>query len=302
MNRLIQWIRVVFSYSNSEARGFLVLVVILVLSLIMPFVFDNFYEGPKKSMASRDQFLLDSLTTLLLAHNDTMYHKPARLDKIAKQKEFFFKFNPNNASKEELLKLGLHAKVVKGIINYRSKGGKFMIKKDLAKIYNLPNSQYEKIKDFIDLPEERVVEKKEIKIKPELSVLDINLIDTTELIRLKGIGSKLSNRIVKYRNGLGGFVNTSQYREIYGLDSLVLKELMKYCFINHGFVPTKININSVGLSELMHHPYVGKKYATVIINYRNQHGNFKELKDLEKIKILPEDIINKLEPYIMFSL
>ncbi|MEZ4904304.1 MAG: helix-hairpin-helix domain-containing protein [Spirosomataceae bacterium] len=61
-----------------------------------------------------------------------------------------------------------------------------------------------------------------------LTTFDINSADTTQLIRLKGIGSKLAARIIKFRDGLGGFASSAQYTEVYGLDSLALSELGRF--------------------------------------------------------------------------
>jgi competence protein ComEA len=38
-----------------------------------------------------------------------------------------------------------------------------------------------------------------------------------------------------------------------------------------------------------------------IIQYRSQHGSFKSIDELMKIAILNEEIIRKIEPYIVLS-
>ena len=50
--------------------------------------------------------------------------------------------------------------------------------------------------------------------------------------------------------------------------------------------------------ELADHPYIKKKLADIIVNYRSQHGNFKTIDDLKKIKTIDEDNFNKLKVYI----
>jgi len=116
---------------------------------------------------------------------------------------------------------------------------------------------------------------------------------------LKGIGSKLSLRILKFREGLGGFHSTSQYSEIYGLDSLALSELNKYARVNSPV--RKINVNTSTIEELISHSYLrNKKLATVIINYRTQHGNYNSIEDLKKVKVLDAGTIEKLAPYLTF--
>jgi competence protein ComEA len=64
--------------------------------------------------------------------------------------------------------------------------------------------------------------------KPYYSVVDINAADTTALIALPGIGSKLAARIVAFRNKLGGFHSVAQIKEVYGLRDSVFTRLMPY--------------------------------------------------------------------------
>ena len=144
-----------------------------------------------------------------------------------------FEFNPNTASTQELMALGFSESLANRIDNYRSKKGKFIIKSDLKKIYGMDSMLYVRVYAYINLPTEKPSLSKEKKLLPEKYVsktiekFDINLADTTQLIQIYGIGSKLSQRIIKYRNSLGGFILMNQVKEIYGLDSVVVKELNK---------------------------------------------------------------------------
>ena len=69
------------------------------------------------------------------------------------------------------------------------------------------------IKPFILLPdtiikENPIIEKKLFK-RLEIA-LDINVIDSSVLEKLPGIGPYLAGKIIKYRNKLGGFYNKNQ--------------------------------------------------------------------------------------------
>ncbi|HFA50503.1 MAG TPA: helix-hairpin-helix domain-containing protein, partial [Bacteroidetes bacterium] len=46
-----------------------------------------------------------------------------------------FKFDPNTATKEELIRLGILPRTANTLLNYRSKGGRFFKKEDLKKVY-----------------------------------------------------------------------------------------------------------------------------------------------------------------------
>lgn len=61
------------------------------------------------------------------------------------------------------------------------------------------------------------------------TVVEINSADTTVLKGVPGIGSTFANRIVKYRNLLGGFCHIEQLKEVYGIDEAKY-ELLKDWF------------------------------------------------------------------------
>lgn len=145
-------------------------------------------------------------------------------------------------------------------------------------------------------------EKTPIPPKPKWQVLEINLnkTDTTELKRIRGIGSVLSRRIIAYRNLLGGFVNVGQLYEVYGLDSSVVAENSDKFMISGEFEPLKIKINNLGIEELARHPYLSYRNSRVIVNYREQHGNYSSINDLLQSIPLPDSVARKIEPYLDF--
>ena len=133
---------------------------------------------------------------------------------------------------------------------------------------------------------------------PQLPRFDLNLADTTQLKTIYGIGPVIAKRIVTYRENLGGFISFNQLREVWGLDSTVVKKLTERSVITPGFTPNKLAINRCGEQELGRHPYLRTKLARAIVNYRLQHGNFIALDDLRKITLIDEKIFLRIEPYI----
>lgn len=130
---------------------------------------------------------------------------------------------------------------------------------------------------------------------------DINLADTTKLKRVKGVGKVLSNRIVKYRNLLGGFVSLDQLKEVYGLKDSVLISLDTLVYINDSSKISLLPINVATEYELKRHPYINSTEAKAITNYRFQHGAFNSIIDIYKIRLLDSVKIGRLEPYLDFS-
>jgi len=46
------------------------------------------------------------------------------------------------------------------------------------------------------------------------------------------------------------------------------------------------------------HPYFRYNQANTIVNYRSQHGNFKEIKDIQKIVLIDSQLFRKIAPYL----
>jgi DNA uptake protein ComE-like DNA-binding protein len=211
------------------------------------------------------------------------------------------------ATGSELADLGFTPAMAKRIETYRSKGGKFRIKSDLLKIYGMDTAFYKMLYAFIDLPDARQEFKKETASgrQSEQQVIkekfDLNLADTTQLKKIYGIGSKLSARIVKYRESLGGFISMNQLQEVYGLDSVVIKEIRKNTFINPDFSPRTISVNTATEKELSAHPYINYSLAKAITTYRFQHGKFSNPDELRKIQLLNETTFEKIKPYLSLT-
>ncbi len=298
-----RWIRDFFGLPQSQVNGFIVLVPLLGLFLISEPIW-HAYVASREDDFSNDRRILDSLIALWdhedpdILYSDEQNHKTAVSD--------LFLFDPNTASSEGLQSLGFSPFLSGRIANYRNKGGKFTVKKDLLKIYGLDTSFYHKLHPFIDLPETIEYAKKEFepdkhretpKVRDKLSKFDLNEADTSHLKKIYGIGDKLSVRIVRYRDALGGFITHDQVAEVYGLDSTVLKRLRETAFISDEFEPEKLNINTADENSLAVHPYL-RKVARSIVTYRFQHGKFNTLDDLRKIHAIDEKTIEKMEPYL----
>ena len=137
--------------------------------------------------------------------------------------------------------------------------------------------------------------------KNSLLPFDINLADTSELKKIRGIGSVLSKRIIKYREWLGGFTSKEQLREVYGLKDSVLLSLDSLIFISKEFKPKVLQINTLASSDIKKHPYVSYNLANAIDAYKFQHGSITSIDDLRQIKLFDSTVLKKLSPYLDFT-
>jgi competence protein ComEA len=224
-----------------------------------------------------------------------------------------FYFDPNTLSAEGWKKLGLREKTIGTIQNYLSKGGHFYKPTDLQKIYGLFPDEFERIEPYIRIENadkggsfaynKQSNENFSTNTTPALPKVsryknvDINNADTTSLISLPGIGSKLAARIVSFRDKLGGFYSVDQIKETYGLPDSSFQKAKQYLVINNASVK-KININTATKDEMKMHPYIKWNLANAVVEYRNQHGEYKTVEDIKKIMLVTEEVYIKASPYL----
>ena len=131
--------------------------------------------------------------------------------------------------------------------------------------------------------------------------LDINMADSIAFEKLPAIGEKLSSRIVRYRERLGGFISILQVKEVYGISDSAFNLISPLLTIDNDFKPRYIEINSVEYAALRKHPYATHEFTKLVIAYRKVNGAYKGKLDLEKVGELDKSIIQKLLPYLVFN-
>jgi DNA uptake protein ComE-like DNA-binding protein len=296
-----RWVKDFFFLSHSQANGFIILVPLLGIVIFSGPLW-HWYISTRTEDRTKDLAMLDSLVALWEVRSS-----PAVIvssDSLPAE----FHFDPNQATLQELEALGFQAKVAVRIDRYRQKGGRFFAKKDLLKIYGIDSSLYMRLYAFIDLPEtsgvKRTHDKKAFSDRKKIpahnapSKFDINKADTSQLMSVAGIGSKRSQRIMKYRDALGGFISMDQLQEVFGLDSVVVRKVLDATFIASDFQPVTINVNTSDEKRLAFHPYLSNAAARSIVAYRFQHGDFKAMEELRNIHALDEKTIQKITPYL----
>ena len=229
-------------------------------------------------------------------------------------------FDPNTIDSAGLCRLGLPSFLAKRIINYRNKGGVFRKAEDLSRIYGLSPHQFQVLKPYIVIQSELTEPKRSMGTSAlalnsadtihyvvhkgegstqkfqELTVLDLNSVDTTQLKHVPGIGSGLAKMIIAYRNRLGGYAHVSQLQEIGYVDSTLNK-----WFKIESPIMRSIRVNHSGLDQLRNHPYMNFYKAKAILEYRRKRGQIKGLSQLSMFQEFTEKDLQRLTPYLDFN-
>jgi competence ComEA-like helix-hairpin-helix protein len=136
-------------------------------------------------------------------------------------------------------------------------------------------------------------------VRRKQQVIDINTADSAAWVALNGIGPGFAKRIMAYREKLGGFYRVDQLKEVYGLDSLWVKENIALLKVGAG-VYRFLAINQVEWKDFKH-PYLPYGQSKVVLAYRKQHGVLKDFEALEKIQLLDLVAWKRLKPYLSFA-
>lgn len=303
-------IRAYFVFGKRDRIGLVALVLLIGIIYTLPYLFA---KGNEPFPARQMSVLAKAIDTLaakqkedlhrkLSDENDNDYqYQPNQAKSFANGE--LFRFDPNTLSVEGWQKLGLSEKTSKTIDKYRSKGGKFYKPEDIQKIWGMPEGFYERVKHYIVIASvqnnyHQNNFEKPTYTKPEKKVVVVNVndADTSALIALPGIRSKLAARIVNFRDKLGGFYSVEQVGETYGLPDSTFQKLKTS--LQLGGSIKKLNVNTATKDELKVHPYIKWNLANAIVEYRNQHGLFKSLDELKNIVIIDETTFERIVHYL----
>lgn len=221
-----------------------------------------------------------------------------------------FEFDPNTIDSLSLLKLGLKPYVVKNILNYRRKGGRFYTSKDFRKIYGITDNVFIRLEPYIAILQKESKEnnfnKKEIDtlektIKSQNQydiIVELNSADTTELKKLQGVGSYFAKQIVLYRKKLGGYYSISQLLEIKNFSEERLDKISDNLSVDMSKIEP-INVNWATVERLDKHPYLNFYQSKAIFEFRKK-GKLHSLEDIKKLDEFSDKDLDRLKPYLKF--
>ena len=310
-----QFFRDYFTFNKRERNGVFVLIAIIILLIVYLNVSENFYKKEPVDFSKFEKEIAELENQSNKKSNYTENEEP--VTPLIDTEINYFKFNPNNLSEENWMKLGVRQKQIKTIKNYEAKGGKFKKKEDFKKIYGISPELYSKLESYIVFSNEEsaidsrqnAVDKKLIdnetnktinsKQQTQNILIELNSTDSAQLTSIKGIGSFYAKTIIKYRNSIGGFYKKEQLLEVWKFDKEKYNAIEKYITVDVTKI-TKININTCEAKKLKN-PYINWNQANAIINYRSKHGMYKTIDEIKKTDLVDEETFRKIEPYLIIE-
>lgn len=125
------------------------------------------------------------------------------------------------------------------IVKYRSAKGGFQSIDDLARVYNLQPEVLDQIRtqlyvDSLTIPGEPVARTPRSNFQTGFQgpPIDINTATAAELAKLPGIGTVLSQRMVKFRDSRNGYQSVDELKKVYQLSPEVYHDIREHLTIS----------------------------------------------------------------------
>lgn len=284
-----------FQFSNKQRSGiFLLLAIVVIIQCLYLFVpFNDESSNKDIALANKDQ--LDAFKNEL----DSL-----RLVEIENRKPKIYPFNPNYITDYKGYTLGMTNEEIDRLHKFRTTNKWVNSAKEFQKVTEVSDSLLSKISPYFKFPDWVTNPKPKNHNysnsysnsktpKTYAQKIDLNTATVSQLKKVYGVGEKLSERIITYRNKFkGGFISEVQLSSIYGLSPEVIERIKNDFTVKTPRAIKKFNLNTATRDELVTIQYIDYEIAHNIIEERTLRESFKSIEELTKVEDFP---IKKLE-------
>jgi competence ComEA-like helix-hairpin-helix protein len=282
-----------FVISKRSKRGLLVLILASLGLIFFPRVYMFFQKEEALVINSEQIAEFERTHKKFEKRNYSNYYS-----KKKKYKAPDSKFNPNTYKLSDWINLGLSEKQSVVILKFTARG--IYTEEDLKRIFVIPDVLFELIRDSVVYPERFQNTPNQESFKKQakqITLINLNTADTTEFMKIYGIGAFYAKQIIRYREKLGGFFKKEQLFEVWKMTPETYEKIKDHVFISEKDVK-RININSVTIEELKVHPYLKWNQANSIVKMRMQRNGFKNIEEIKESVLIDSETYEKLFPYL----
>ncbi|WP_262420281.1 helix-hairpin-helix domain-containing protein [Flagellimonas meishanensis] len=278
-----------FKFNKQERSGIFFLLFIIV-------VLQGVYYYVKTQPNQKESNLV--LNTFEQAKLDSLKNN------VQKDTTKIFPFNANYLTDYRGYVLGMSTEQIDRLLAYRKQNNYVNSVEEFQRITQVPDSTLSKLRPYLKFPQWTDPQRSWQKGKSSLSKAivvdkkDLNKVSAEELTTINGIGEVLSQRIVKFRDRLGGFIVNEQLYDVYGLEPEVVQRVLHHFDVMETPTVEKININKASEGQLSRLVYINKELARQIIVTRDSKGGFISLDELGQVPNFPTDRIERIKLYL----
>ena len=226
-----------------------------------------------------------------------------------------FPFNPNYITDYKGYALGMSVNEIDRLHTFRAQGKFANSSEEFQQVTQVSDSLLKAISPYFKFPE--WTQKKEIPAtadrQPQFRrpsskgnttttrqslIKDLNKATAEDLRTIRGIGEKLSERILNFREKLGGFLIDEQLYDVYWLEPEVAERALEKFKVLQKPNIAKININSASAEELSKVVYINWYVAERIVEYRTINNGISSFDELSEIEDFPSEKIDRIALYL----
>jgi len=275
-----------FKFSNKQRNG-----IFLLLSLIIAFQCIYFFADFSSDTIEVNQTELN----LFQQEIDSL-----KLIEIENNKLKIYPFNPNYITDYKGYTLGMTNEEIDRLLQFRAQNKWVNSAKEFQNVTKISDSllgtisPYFKFPDWITNPKSKTFTYQNNNTpKTYDDKIDLNSATVSQLRKVNGIGEKLSERIINYRNKFkGGFIADVELQDVYGLAPGVIDRVLNEFTVKTPRQIIKYNLNIVTRDQLVTIQYIDYELAYEIIEQRTLREGYKTIEELTKVKSFP---VNKIE-------
>ncbi len=226
--------------------------------------------------------------------------------KIEESQPKIYPFNPNFMTDHRGYTLGMTTVEIDRLLQFRAQNKWVNSAKEFQNVTQISDSLLAVMSPYFKFPDwasntngnqgqfnNRNSKKFSDEAKSIEQKIDLNKATAVQLQRVYGIGEKLSQRIIDYRERQpNGFIADIQLTEVYGITPELVERITNNFTVKSTPEIIKLNLNIADIEELVTIKYIDYEVAYNIVETRTLLDGFKSLDELTKVKDFP---IHKLE-------
>ena len=271
-------------FSNQQRLAVVGLILVIVfLEVLSIFPKPNGYDGFQVDLESYLKFQNEITQQIVLNE--------------IKSAPKIYPFNPNFITDYKGYKLGMNSKEINRLLLYRAQNKWINSAKEFQNVTKLSDSFQHIISLNFKFPD-WVIKSNKTSVSLERPIsfeekIDLNITTANELQKVYGVGSVLSNRIIKLRDSfIGGFISDIQLQDVRGLTPETIVNIRKQFSVKTPRTYLKISLNTATVDQLVTIQHIDYELAYEIIELRMLKEGYKIIDELTKVKGFP---VKKLE-------
>ncbi len=282
-----------FEIHSRFRNGIFLLSILLLISILVYYFYPDSVIGQKENLVELVEFQkqIDSLKKVASSKKTINTLKP---------------FNPNFINDYKGYILGLSAVELDRLYAYRNKDKWINSVADFKQVTMVSDSLLQIIAPLFKFPDwvtskTRKTSKNRYAVKTYAEKGDLNTVTALELREQINIPDFIAERIINYKDKIGGFVGESQLKDIKGLYDNQRKKIVSLYTVKTENTYQKIAINTASANELIEVPYFDFEMALAIRDFIKDNGHISSFEELGKIDGFSLEKIDRIALYLTLN-